>query len=109
MGESRGTRARPGATHARAWLTLSWCASVLAAAFLGAGVVSISTYASFLDFPQDDPGWISHHDWLASTGTAALIIGAALAVCSVVAFILWQVGLPEQPVGQGARSSTEHR
>ncbi|SKC39112.1 hypothetical protein SAMN06295973_0469 [Plantibacter cousiniae] len=96
-------------TRSRAWLTLSWCASVLAAAFLGAGVVSISTYASFLDFPQDDPGWISHHGWLASTGTAALIIGAALAVCSAVAFILWQVGLPEQPVGQGGRSSTEHR
>ncbi|SMQ60624.1 hypothetical protein SAMN06295909_0474 [Plantibacter sp. VKM Ac-1784] len=109
MGESRGTRARPGATHARVWLTLSWCASVLSAAFLAAGVVSISTYASFLDFPQDDPGWISHHDWLASTGTAALIIGAALAVCSAVAFILWQVGLPKQPVGQGGRPSTEHR
>ncbi|WP_138945918.1 hypothetical protein [Plantibacter sp. M259] len=93
----------------QAWLALSWSTSALSAAFLGAGVVSISTYASFLDFPQDDPGWISHHDWLASTGTAALIIGAALAVCSVVAFILWQVGLPQQPVGQGGRSSAEHR
>ena len=78
----------------RAWLALSWSTSALSAAFLAAGVVSISTYASFLDFPQDDPSWISHHEWLASTGTAALVIGAVLAVCSVTAFILWQVGLP---------------
>ncbi|WP_426738112.1 hypothetical protein [Plantibacter sp. 2H11-2] len=65
--------------------------------------MSISTYASFLDFPRDDPSWISHHDWLASTGTAALIIGAALAVCSVVAFILWQVGLPQKYTRNGER------